>query len=350
MKKHIYFSEARIKSSGEKTADFFNPRDVVKKTLTFSGPDRIPRQFLNWNTEEKKLPSAVHGLKKIFPEDLIFCPLYYVEPQAKGLILKDNFYLDEWGCRYQVRRDGSIGKLVLSPLSDWSSSQNFRFPEKRLNPDINKINEFCKNSDRFVLMPALVCPFEQLQALRGPEQVFLDLNQQSRFLFGFLEKLHQFFLQELTAWARTEVDALLVVDDWASQESLLVSPHLWRRAFKPLYADYARTAREHGKFLFFHSDGFILEIIEDLIEIGIQAINLQLSCYQLKRLGRLVNSRVTLWGGFDSQMLSSLSLDELKKRVMAIKEMIVSNGGFIAAFEIDEGTSPEKIQSMLNFI
>lgn len=350
MNKDNRFSEEAKDCSGTKASGSGHPRDLVKKTLTFCGPERIPRQFLNWSTEEKKLPAEVRRLGKIFPEDLIFCPPYYVEPRARGLILKNSFYLDEWGCGYQVRGDGSTGSLIFSPLSDWSSSKNFRFPEERLNLDLGKISEFCKNSDRFVLMPALVSPFEKLQALRGAEQVFIDFNQQSRSLFRFLDRLHEFFLRELTCWAKTEVNALVVVDDWGSQKGLLVSPQLWRRTFKPLYADYARIARQHGKFFFFHSDGFVLEVIEDLIETGVQAINLQLGCYQLKKLAPTINSRATLWGGFDSQMMSSLPLEELKDRLMVIKEMIVSNGGFIGAFEIDQESPVEKIQSLLSLI
>jgi len=324
--------------------------ELVRKTLTFSGPERIPRQFLIWNEAGKKLPDGIHRLKEAYPEDLVFCPTYYFEPQARGLFLKDDIYFDEWGCRYQVRPDGSAGMLFSSPLSDRSDFRNFSFPEKRLNLDLDKINNFCKHSDRFVLAPALVRPFEQLQALRSPERAFLDLHQQSRSLFKFLGKLHHFFLKELTAWAKTEVDALVVADDWGSQSDLLISPALWRQVFKPLYADYGKIARDNGKFFFFHSDGFILEIIEDLIETGVQALNLQLSCYHLVELSRLINSRITLWGGFDLQMINSLPLDRLREKVILIKKLFVSAGGLIAALEIGKEIYPENIQLILSLI
>ena len=39
--------------------------------------------------------------------------------------------------------------------------------------------------------------------------------------------------RELEEWAKTDVDALFIQDDWETQISLLISPELWREMFKP---------------------------------------------------------------------------------------------------------------------
>ncbi|GIX07793.1 MAG: hypothetical protein KatS3mg115_2196 [Candidatus Poribacteria bacterium] len=91
------------------------------------------------------------------------------------------------------------------------------------------------------------------------------------------------------------------MDDWGSQTALLISPAQWREFFKPLYADYCRILHAADKFVFFHSDGHIEAIYGDLIEIGVDAINSQLFCMNIERLGRLYRGKVTFWGEIDRQ-------------------------------------------------
>ena len=56
--------------------------------------------------------------------------------------------------------------------------------------------------------------------------------------------------------------------------------------FKPLYAEYCRLAHDHRKAVFLHSDGNILEIYDDLVEIGVDALNSQLLSMNFDELAR----------------------------------------------------------------
>lgn len=93
----------------------------------------------------------------------------------------------------------------------------------------------------------------------------MDSNE----LKTLLSRLHQFYLKELQVWASTDIDALMFMDDWGTQGSLLISPAMWREIFKPLYGEYVEIARSKNKKIFMHSDGYILDIIPDLIELGL---------------------------------------------------------------------------------
>ena len=53
-----------------------------------------------------------------------------------------------------------------------------------------------------------------------------------------------------------------------------------------MYADYAAIARRYGKFVFMHSDGNIIDILDDLIAAGVNAINSQVACMGVAELGR----------------------------------------------------------------
>lgn len=45
-------------------------------------------------------------------------------------------------------------------------------------------------------------------------------------------------------------------------------------------------AHRHGKLVLMHSDGYILNILDDLVEIGVDAVNSQLQCMKLADLER----------------------------------------------------------------
>ncbi len=94
-----------------------------------------------------------------------------------------------------------------------------------------------------------------------------------------------------SAWATTG----------GAQRGLLISPKLWRGFYKPLYAEYCRIAHAAGKFVFFHSDGHIMEIYPDLIEIGVNAVNSQLFCMDIEEIGRRFKGQITFWGEIDRQ-------------------------------------------------
>jgi hypothetical protein len=62
-----------------------------------------------------------------------------------------------------------------------------------------------------------------------------------------------------------------------SSEARLVRPALWRRVFKPRYAEMFRKVKQAGRDVWFHSDGFINDIVGDLAEIGIDVLNFQIA-------------------------------------------------------------------------
>ncbi len=119
----------------------------------------------------------------------------------------------------------------------------------------------------------------------------MDLTDPPRQMLAFMAALHAFYCDLLETWARTDVDALRIMDDWGSQRSLLISPAMWRTYFKPLYRDYVQIAHAAGKKFFMHSDGHILAIYPDLVEIGVDALNSQIFCMGVEQLAPFAPAR-----------------------------------------------------------
>ncbi len=318
-------------------------RERVLRCLEFDRPDRVPRDL--WLLPIARL---THGRQAIddflarWPRD--FAGIQGLSPGVRPLARGDPHavgeYRDEWGCTFVNIQAGVIGEVKHPLIDDWSKLADFRPPLATLDIDVDAIDRFCANTDSFVIGGCCPRPFERLQFLRGSENLYMDLAEESAEVLELLRVVADFYRREMQSWARTKVDGLMFMDDWGSQRALLISPAQWRRLFKPLYVDYARIAHESGKKLLMHSDGYIFDIYEDLVEIGVDAVNSQLFCMDIEELGRRFAGRITFWGEIDRQhVLTAASVEEVWSAVKRVVDSFYRpEGGIIAQFEFGAGT------------
>ena len=320
-------------------------RELVRRTLSFEKPSRIPRQkwILPW--AESHFPDVVRELERRFPDDLVAAPAAYTMPlNTVGSRYEPGTYIDEWGCVFRNLHDGVIG-IVQDPLiAEWTDLERFHPPEATLRVDTEKVNAFCRGTECFVLSGSVVRPFERLQFIRTMEQTFIDLTERPPELLDLLSRIHRHYIEEVEAWARTEVDGISLMDDWGVQDRMMVSPDIFRTLFKPMYREYAEIARKHGKYVFLHSDGYITDIIPDLIEIGVDALNSQIFCMGVETLGESFRGRITFWGEIDrQQILARGDLDSVRSAVQKVFHALHKEGGVIAQCEFGPGARPENV-------
>ena len=118
---------------------------------------------------------------------------------------------------------------------------------------------------------------------------------------------------------------------------------MWREYFKPIYREYCAAAKAEGKFVFMHSDGYIQEIYEDLIEVGVDAINSQLFCMDMDVLAEKAKGKITFWGEIDRQWIlpdenPQIARDAVRK---VADKLYDSAGGTMAQFEFGLGANPQ---------
>jgi hypothetical protein len=323
-------------------------RELVRRTLEFDSPARIPRQLwlLPWAVD--RYPEEAAAIQARFPDDVLSAPAFYTRAlRVQGERYERGCYVDEWGCAFENVQRGIIGEVKQPLLTDWSRLDVVRVPEERLSIDVQQVNDFCRRTDRFVIAGCVPRPFERLQFLRGTESLLVDLLRQPPELCVLLDRLHEFYLKELELWARTDVDALFVMDDWGAQHAMLISPQLWREILKPLYAEYIALAHRHGKYMFIHSDGYILDVLPDLIELGLDALNCQVACMGIEAVGNRCAGRMTFWGEIDRQhLLPRGTPEEVHAAVRAMHAGLYRGGGVIAQCEFGPGARPENVRAV----
>ncbi len=280
-----------------------NSRERVIKVLRQEEVDRLPRTL--WAlpgvlTYRRQEYDEVTGK---FPGDIggPVCS-YGKGKRCKGDPAEVGISMDAWGSVWHVGEPGVVGEVKEYPLADWSALDTYALPWELLDgADLSQVNKSCAESEKFILAGTETRPFERMQFLRGTENLYMDLAYGEKEVYKLRDMLHEFFLREMKMWSETDVDGVSFMDDWGTQKTLLISPKLWREFFKPLYKEYCDLLHSKDKFVFFHSDGNIEAIYPDLIEIGVDAVNSQLFCMDMERLGEQYAGRITFWGEIDRQ-------------------------------------------------
>ena len=291
-------------------------RERVKRTLTFRCPDRVPRDLWKLPIALNKYEKEIEAILERFPPD-IGHPEYTppLKNYTKGDPYEIGTYTDEWGCIFRNAQRGIIGEVKEPIVQNLSDIDKVRPPYELLDilaRNIEKINESCRKSDKFMLGGG-ANPFERMQWLRGTPNLYMDIIDQPLEFFKLKDIVHNYFTKLIEVWTKTEVDGIVFADDWGAQNSLLISPTLFRKFFKPLYKDYCNLIHNAGKFAFMHSDGHIFDIYEDLIEVGVDAVNSQLFCMNIKEIGKRVKGRITFWGEIDRQhILPSKNIEDTR--------------------------------------
>ena len=328
-------------------------RERVVRTLLLQNPDRVPRNLWRLPGVDMFRERDVIEVLQSYPEDIIMLKdssFFTWGKKVSGVrYRKDETAVDEWGCEWRAAEDGVVGEVKKPLLTDISEVKKLQPPYDVLETiDEREVNRLCKDTDLFVIAWTTVRPFERMQFLLGPEELYPELLYGSKYLYRLMKSLHDFFLAELRLWCSTDVDAVSFMDDWGSQNSMLVSPELWRRLFRPLYREYCELIHAAGKHVFFHSDGFIEPIFPDLIEIGVDAVNSQLFCMNIEDLGRKYKGRITFWGEIDRQRILPFGTkQQVSDAIRRVKNALWNpEGGVIAQCEFGLQDPPDNIKTV----
>lgn len=124
-------------------------------------------------------------------------------------------------------------------------------------------------------------------------------------------------------------DAVGFADDWGSQDSLFISPELWREIFKPRYLRQVELAHACGLDLYFHCCGYIYDIIPDLIEIGVDILNPgQPNLNGIRRMGDAFSGKIAFACPVSYQTTGiSGTRDEIEQEVREMVECLGNKGG-----------------------
>lgn len=240
---------------------------LVKQTITFAHPERIPILFLNRDQMEG---------------DILM----------RGMVLEPDG-ANEWGYHLENLGDGTMGQPKHPILPEWSCLDTYRFPDVHAEQRMAGIEEFKAAAEgRYLLAGLGITGFNLYTFLRGFQNALLDFvieREQAEYL---IDRIMDFEMDLVTLAAKAGLHGVHFADDWGSQENLLIDPALWRDMFKPRYQRQFKHAHQLGLDVWFHSCGHVQDIVEDFHEIGVDVMNIsQPNANDIEEIGRRLRGK-----------------------------------------------------------
>lgn len=329
-------------------------RERVLRTLEFRAPDRIPLDIWLLPAAAQKYAGPLQELKEAHPCDIVtiagpfdhgFNPKYY----------EIGSLTDEWGSVWENIHGGILGEVKHPVLADEEDVETYRPPLEAFRAQwaqhkdelAGRIAQ-ARAEGKFVI-GGWISLFERMQYLRGTEELYCDIAMEEDTLFRVLQIAMEFWEQYLDAWLEMDIDGVAFGDDWGSQISLLINPDTWRRVFKPCYQKLIRTIKSRGKKVFFHSDGCIMDIYDDFIEMGVDAINSQIWCMDVEQVAQKLAGRITCWGEISRQsILPHGTPEQVREAADTMKRLFFRQGGLIGQSEINIDVPLENVQALFS--
>jgi hypothetical protein len=191
-----------------------------------------------------------------------------------------------------------------------------------------------ENTDVYILAFIYGSHFEKANDARGIENFLADMAGSPEFAQNMLNTIIRkniVMLENITHLSN--IDGILLGSDWGSQQSLLMSPQVWRRMIKDGEKKEYDLIKAGGKHVWIHSCGCVTAIIPDLIEMGVDVLNpVQPECMDICMLKNDFGPKLTFFGGISTQRtLPMCSPEDVKAEVRDVIRMMSVNGGYIAS-------------------
>lgn len=287
----------------------------------------------------EQFPSDFHpGRSKTIPK-----------PEEIHLCYRAGRHTDEWGVEWDNNCEGMLGIPVGHPLADWSNWSGYKIPEIPSAEDVKKAHTRDDNLRDYYTFGFGTNIFEIMQWLRGYENLMLDIALGNNEAYILRDALVEWAVEWGTKSAEGDSDGAHFGDDWGTQISLIISPTSWREFYKPAYKKMFEPLKAKGKHIHFHSDGFTWEILHDLIEFGVDVLNVQHTVMGLDKVAKEFGGKVAFRSDLDRQhILPHGTRQQIRDHVKETIDALGSyGGGLIGHGEIAPDVPLENIKVML---
>jgi len=328
------------------------PRERILAAIEFKGPDRAPIHHYIFPGALWRHGKRLMELIEKYPDDFGNSAIKAnIQPPPKEGYGRDEIveWKDGWGTVWRRLKAYTSGEVLQPAIPDWEAWRTYKFPPR---PSDKHYEDFAasvkkRHPEEFVMAGGGGF-FQHMQHLRGPANYFMDLAEDNEGVHELADRMVEYNVYSIERYVKAGVDCITFGDDWGSQDRLLIHPDHWRRFFKHRYRRMFQVARDAGVHVWFHTDGWILEIIDDLIEIGVTVLNPQHTCMNTKRVGEIAGGRVCIRTDIDRQWVIPLGTpDDIRA---AVKEAMAAfgrfNGGILLHGEVGPDVPFENIEAL----
>ena len=265
-------------------------RDRVFKTMRGEPADRIPRG--EFYASDEFVSAFLNLQAEVQPRD------YQAVVEQLDLDIASIPFSAGWGALQQPDEDRALEALLR-----WRGE-----------------------SDRFVF--ALIDgPFSMAVKARGFDMLMRYVHSARQFALEDFQRGGAETRVVAQAVRDAGADGVILGEDMAYNKSTFFSPAQLRELYFPTLGEVARDLRALGLAVFFHSDGNLNLVLDDLAAAGLDGIQgLEPEAgMQIAATRRRVGETLTLWGNFSFEFLRAARTDA--EIAVARRDIETANGG-----------------------
>jgi len=221
-------------------------------------------------------------------------------------------YTDNWGCVWETPLNGIEGVVTESPLPDWDALATWAAPDATTTLDRSAV-DWAAVRDGIIRASGagelttggLAHGFLvlRLSYLRGFENLMLDLATGEPRLEELIETVVDHNEIIVRNYLDIGVDIMGFPEDLGTQTASIVSPATFYKWFTPQYARLMDPCREAGVLVHLHSDGYVMDLIDDFLTAGVDIVNPQDLCNGIDALAEHVKGRTCIDLDIDRQTI-----------------------------------------------
>lgn len=243
-------------------------------------------------------------------------------------------FVDEWGVKY-VKNGWPIMAQIESPIKTREDWINYSLPEINTSFRLKKLNSAIKtNQNELALFCGLLGPFTMMS------WYFMDITNFSMAIFtdtGLVHEMNEAYVNwalavgELAAKTGA-IDAFYISDDWGSTQGPLIAPMQFTEFFIPWFHKLVEGLKKYGLPVIMHNDGNIWDLLDELADTGISAINpIERSAgMDLMKVKEKYKGKLCCIGNVDNKTtLVKGSVEEVIEETKECMEIGKPGGGYI---------------------
>lgn len=349
-----------------------NSYERVWAAVHHQTPDRVPCDFLAepvvW--EHMMEYFGVQTQEEVL--DILDIDLRSVGPRYIGPPL----ITDENGLHETIVSGGPRTKRLYNDVGDYSDSivwfpwSDVEEPEdvigrthwigkmewwdfSHIEEDIDRINE---KQPRWIKSHGDPSGLQHLTMWAGDEKFLCDLLADEDLAIAMIEQANKDRLEHalrILEAGKGKIHQLDGGGDYGTQNGLLISKPMFQKFFKDLYVNFYREIKKNYDVeIQFHSCGGIVDLIPELIEVGVTILDpIQKSAkgMDIRMLKDRFGKELTFHGAMDVQKVLPLyTPEQMVEEVRTTVEILGENGGYILApsHNLQYDTTIENILTM----
>jgi uroporphyrinogen decarboxylase len=251
---------------------------------------------------------------------------------------------------YQVQRQVGHGKSQ-GVISDWDDFKRYPWI-KPGDLDFRIFDEAEKILPKGMKVIRYMGPvFQMAWMLMGFEAFCYKQADDPALIEAILDKIFEIVYREFEdALQREIVGGVWYGDDIAVKDRLMVSPSFLRKSFFPKLKRLGEGCTKRGIPLLYHTDGDITQVLDDIIDAGVNAIHpidpTGMDIYETKKK---VAGRLCVIGNVDVDLLLRGTPAEIEEDTRKHLKLLGPGGGYVlgSSNSIPRTTRPENYRAMI---